>query len=63
MAEEDKPAQKPQRFFIGDSLNFPVFKVDTPVPSGTAPPKPETTVSSAEAAPVEKKPGTGVSGK
>lgn len=59
MAEGDKPDQKPQRVFIGDSLNFPVFKVGSPVPSGTAAPKPETTASSPGAAPVGKKPETG----
>jgi len=58
MAEEDKPDQKPQRFFIGDSLNFPLFKVGTPVPSGTASPKPETTASSGGAVPAVKKPET-----
>lgn len=55
MAKGDKPDQKPQRFFIGDSLNFPLFKVGTPVPSGTAAPKPETTASSAGTVPAGKK--------
>lgn len=59
MAEGDKPDQKPQRVFIGDSLNFPVFKVGMPVPTGTAAPKPETTDSSAGAAPAGKRPETG----
>jgi hypothetical protein len=59
MAEKDKPSPKPQRVFIGDSLNFPVFKVNTPVPSSTAAPKPETTASSAGAISAGERSGMG----
>ena len=61
MADEDKPSQKSQRVFVGDSLNFPVFQVATPMPSRTAVPKPETSASNAEAAPAAKKPDSGQS--
>ena len=63
MAEGDKPDQKPQRFFVGDSLNFPLFKVGSPVPSGTAAPKPETTASNTGTVPAGKKPETGSKNK
>ncbi len=59
MTEKDKPGLRPQRIFVGDSLNFPVFKVDTPVPRSTAAPKQETTVSSAGGVPAGEKSGAG----
>ena len=58
MAEGDKPNQKPQRVFIGDSLNFPLFNVGTPMPSRPAAPKRETTTSNAKPTPTLREPGS-----